>query len=274
MPFDVSLSAEHSPDSPHDGNNISFSVLSHALQEGYGISPGFADFLVLGSYILLRQSVLKPLEHLHDVDRHNYIEHDASIVHDDDLNGSELAPIRVDPGLLHKFFKKAYTPPEERSSEDSDVITIEDIAHARVAREADGNAPPDAVHAEIARGEFAMVLNIFGKGSAKTLDAKDLEAWLTENRFPAHWTPTHQETLKDTLSENKKIRELMKAYQGEGPHKILTVIAKSDAAHQMRGVFKAIGKLLPKVENGAQPHGDGGAEVQASRKGMSEATKL
>ncbi|KAF8592468.1 Cloroperoxidase, partial [Ramaria rubella] len=199
---------------PHDGRNISFSVLSRALQAGYGISPAFAQFLVLGGYILLRRNVLNPLD-LHEIGLHNRIEHNASVVHADDVNGSKLAPTHVDPVLLHKFLTKAYSPPSLRSSEGDRVVTIQDIAYTRTAREIEAIVPPDAIHAEIARGEFAMVLDIFGRDPEKTLSGKDLGMWLNENRFPPGWAPAHQEGLLDTISESKKMRTLMDAYRGE-----------------------------------------------------------
>ena len=262
-------------ESPHDGKKITFPVLSHALQAGYGISPMFADFLVLGSYILLRRSVLKPLD-LHEIDEHNRIEHNASVVHDD-ADGSKLAPEHVDPSLLHKFLNKAYSSPRSRSAEGNDVITIEDIARTRIAREAACSAPPDALHAEIARGEFAMVLNIFGEGPAKTLNTKDLEVWLNENRFPDHWTPTHQEKLMDTIAENKKMRDLMEAYRGEEPHHIFTTIGKmlSDESNEGKRLFTAFGKtmehLLENFKTTGSSHDDGASsEVQAEGQQMTK----
>jgi Peroxidase, family 2 len=216
----------------------------------------FADFLVLGGYILLRRSALAPLD-LHEIDKHNGIEHNASVTHDDDVNGSKFAPTQVNPGLLHKFIRKAYSGPSLCSSEDSSTITVADIAHTRVAREAESAAPPDAIHAEIARGEFAMVLNIFGEGPAKQLNAKDAEVWLKENRFPAHWTPTHQEHLWDTVAESKKMRELMQMYRGEEPHESLSSIEKHGGA-EVKGIFMAMGKsmggLLAKFDQVTHSH--------------------
>lgn len=195
--------------------------------------------------MLLRRSVFASLD-LHEIGRHNRIEHNASVVHDDDTNGAKLAPTQVDPQLLHKFLSKAYSPPSLRSSEGSGMITVEDIAHTRVAREADVSAPPDALHAEIARGEFAMVLNIFGKGPAKMLDAEDLEHWLNENRFPPHWTPTHQEGLFDTVAESGKMRKLMETYRGEEPHEILSTIRTMlcNESNEVKRLFTAIGKSM------------------------------
>ncbi|KAF8520063.1 Chloroperoxidase [Gautieria morchelliformis] len=255
---------------PHDGKNIKFSTLSGALQAGYGISPMFADFLVLGGYILLRRSVLTPLD-LHDINQHNGIEHNASVAHDDDVDGSKFAPTQVNPALLHKFIRKAYSGPSLRSSEDTSAITVEDIAHTRVAREAQSAAPPDAIHAEIARGEFAMVLNIFGRGPAKQLNPKDVEVWLKDNRFPPHWTPTHQEHLWDTVNESKKMRELMQAYRGEEPHESLSSIEKH-GGDEVKGIFtamrKSLGGLLEKVDHSRASPRVPEAEEQAKKSNL------
>jgi len=231
----------HEDSSPRDGKHIHFKVLSHALQAGYGISPLFADFLVLGGYILLRRSAFKSLDLL-DIGHHNRIEHNASIAHDDDDNGAKDAPTKVNPELLHKFITKAYSPESLLSKEKGDVITIEDIAHARVARE-EVSAPVDPLHAEIARGEFAMVLDIFGKGSMKTLNAEELQAWLNENRFPPGWTPTHTERIFDTMSESKKMRKLMMNYSGEAPHGLFSQLEKL-VGSQGHGVITALWRVI------------------------------
>ena len=165
---------------------------------------------MLGSYLLLKQDPLRSLD-LREIARRGGIEHSASIVHDD-CGDATIAPAQVNLDLLHKFLNKAYSPPDSHRL-DHDTITVDDIAHTRVAREA-VSAPIDALHAEIARGEFAMVLNIFGKGSEKTLSKQEMDIWLNENRFPDGWTPTHSETLANTRAESTKVRELMQAYRG------------------------------------------------------------
>ena len=210
---------------------------------------------------------MTPLD-LHEVDRHNCIEHNASVVHDDDTDGSKLAPTQVDPDLLHKLLSKAYSPPSLRSSESSSTITIEDIAQTRVSREAAVDTPPDALHAEIARGEFAMVLNIFGTGPLKTLNAEELEHWLYENRFPAHWSPTHQENLLDTIAESRKMRKLMEAYRGGAPHESLSMIDKmlANESSGVKELFTTIGKsmksLVGKFEKTMHSRGAGLREAQ------------
>ncbi|KIJ56587.1 hypothetical protein M422DRAFT_197585 [Sphaerobolus stellatus SS14] len=226
---------------PHDGKNLSFSVLSHALQKGYGVSALFADFLVLGGFILLRRSVLSKLD-LDLINHHNRIEHNASIVHDDDDNGAKDAPTKVDPILLHKFVTKAYSPQSLINSEGKNVITIEDIAQTRVAREAD-SSPVDPLHAEIARGEFAMVLDIFGKGQMKTLDADEIQTWLKENRFPDGWAPSHTEHLLDTIRESKKMRALMQQYRGEEPKNLFVQLEQLVAGHG-HGVITALWRVI------------------------------
>lgn len=203
---------------PRDGKNISFKVLSHALQAGYGISSFFANFLVLGSYILLHQSPRTPIN-LRDVGKHGGIEHNASLVHDDDIDGSFDAPAQVNPDLLEKLISKSYTPPSLVSHEKDDSIYLDDIAWARVHREKDSSEaagkPVDPLHAEIARGEMAMVFNIFGKGKEKKLNAHDFRVWLDENRFPPGWSPSHTEHLVDTMFESKKIRTQMQKIRND-----------------------------------------------------------
>ena len=186
------------PCRPHDGKQLTAPILIHALQEGYGLSTPLARFLVYGGILLLGQSGAFDLK---DLARHNRIEHDASLVHDDTKGRDEYAPTSPDSTLVKNLLLQA---------EDGRVLTAEDIARARVQRES--QCPVlNGLHSEIARGEMAIALDIFGQGMADHhgVPLGMLREWLAEERLPEGWKPTHTQGLLQTIRTAREIRNLM-----------------------------------------------------------------
>ncbi|KAH9177618.1 Cloroperoxidase [Lactarius sanguifluus] len=169
---------------PHDGKQLTAPILIHALQEGYGLSTPLAHLLVHGGIFLLGQIGAFGLN---DLARHNRIEHDASLVHDD------------------------------TKAEDGRVLTAEDIARARVERESQCPAL-SSLHAEVARGEMAIALGLFGQENADHQEGVPLEMlhqWLAEERLPEGWKPTHTQGLLQTIRTAREIRSLMDTFKKE-----------------------------------------------------------
>ncbi len=98
---------------------------------------------------------------LHDLARHNRTEHDASITHPNMPAGDEYAPTEQDPALFDAFVRDARPAP---GPSQKGVLSYgtEDIARVRARREAQPGTRIDAIHQEIARGESALVLGVFG----------------------------------------------------------------------------------------------------------------
>lgn len=65
--------------------------------------------------------------------RHNRIEHDASLVHDDTPKGTKYAPTRINPQLLQSLIDDVSLRVEE--SPDEVLVNANDLARARVRRE-------------------------------------------------------------------------------------------------------------------------------------------
>ncbi|ETW83610.1 hypothetical protein HETIRDRAFT_449299 [Heterobasidion irregulare TC 32-1] len=149
---------------PRDGRNIHASQLISALREGLHLSLPLSLFLTFGSYLLLGQ-----FRHLSlaDLARHGAIEHDVSLAHTDAHASAEYAPCRIDKKALAALL---------RDSADGRVLTARDVAHARVRRESRLRVPLDHVHAEIARGEMALVLGVFGQRAGAGGGAAETEA--------------------------------------------------------------------------------------------------
>jgi hypothetical protein len=186
------------PCRPHDGKQLTAPILIHALEEGYGLSTALARFLVYGGILLLGQGGAFDLK---DLARHNRIEHDASLVHDDTKGRDEYAPTTPDLSLVKNLLLQA---------EDGHVLTAEDIARARVQRES--QCPVlNGLHSEIAKGEMAVALDVFGqgKGDHQGVPLGMLREWLAEERLPEGWKPTHTQGLLQTIRTAREIRNMM-----------------------------------------------------------------
>jgi Peroxidase, family 2 len=186
---------------PRDGKQLTAQTLIHALQQGYGLSTPLAYILSYGGVGLLGQLGAFGLD---DLARHNRIEHDASLVHDDTPNRDEYAPILPDSSLVKQFLNTA---------EDGQFMTLEDIAKARVLREAQSR-PLDNLHAEIARGEMAIVAGLFDSRN-RGIPVELLRTWVTEERLPVGWHPTHTQGLFQTMRASWQISSQMKAIRQE-----------------------------------------------------------
>ncbi|KZT19754.1 Cloroperoxidase [Neolentinus lepideus HHB14362 ss-1] len=226
---------------PRDGKNITPSHLVHALKSAYGATTPLAWVLTYGGYFLLRnppppaslpslspsslslslsslshlahvakslptlRKVLAPLD-LSDLALHNHIEHDASLAHSNAPPHSLYAPVSTNHTLLDQLF--AFATP-------NDTFTLSSIARARVLREYQSNHSIDPFHAEVARGEVALVLGIFGSALTDTgninagIDMPLFRTWFADNRLPAGWAPKHAQTLLGTVEISKAIRGVM-----------------------------------------------------------------
>jgi len=183
--------------------------LVRALKEGYNISTVLANILSIGGAIILGQ--WKSIS-LADLARHNMIEHDASLIHKDDVNGDEYASTKVDKTLLQHICAAGGKVIPGR-------MTLEDATRIRVKRESECRKL-DGLHAEIARGEIAIAIGILGgKDAAETgVDIGVLRDWMKNERLPADWKPDHTQGLYQTYKMAKFMRERMAELKAEQPH--------------------------------------------------------
>lgn len=193
------------PHRPRDGKQLGASIITRALEEGYGLSSVLAHILVIGGIALLGQVGSFGLD---DLARHNRIEHDASLVHDDAQPRDEYAPLAPDSTLVKQFLEQA---------KDGHFLTIEDVARARVWRES--QCPVlNHLHAEIARGEMAIAFGLFSQPDSdkQEIPVDMLRVWLSEERLPDGWKPTHTQGLLETIRTSRKIYNEMKKIEDEG----------------------------------------------------------
>jgi Peroxidase, family 2 len=140
---------------------------------------------------------------LHDFARHGLIEHDASVVHKDVEKGRAFAPTRCDTALLDDLLNGS-------------SLTLDQVARKRVLLEKD--APVGPVYQEIARGEWALTLDIFGRESGGEIRPEIMRIWLKENRFIEGWKPSHQQGLVDTICKSREIRQKMNEFRKDCEH--------------------------------------------------------
>lgn len=185
---------------PRNGRKIHSWQLIHALRDGYNLSLPLACFLTWGGYLLLKQFGAISLS---DIARHGCIEHNASLAHDDTPKDAEYAPCKVDEVYLDMLMQ---------DSRDGVMLTVHDIAEARVRREIQSGKDLDRVHAEVARGEMALVLGIFDKqaGGKEEVSREMIKEWWQYERFPEGWAPRRQQGLLHTIRTAGEIRAEMK----------------------------------------------------------------
>src|SRR5260370_36337862 len=133
-----------------DGKQLNGTIITRALEEGYGLSGVLANVLLTWGIALLAQLGSFGLN---DLARHNRIEHNASLVHDDTKDRDEYAPISPNPTLVKQFLEQV---------KDGQFVTVEDVAMERVWRES--QCPGlHQFQAEIARGEMAIPLGLLSQ---------------------------------------------------------------------------------------------------------------
>jgi hypothetical protein len=179
------------------------SDIAKALIAGYNLTWLFAWFLTIGGFFLIRQWGKLCLS---DLARHNCVEHDASLVHHNAADEADYAPCHIDDQLVHALCSHAKTP------RDGDLaLNAEDLARVRVHREK-VSPPLDTMHAEIARGEMAIALGLFGglNGAQDGIPVEWLREWIKDERIPRGWKSTHRQGFLVTIRASGVIRAAMK----------------------------------------------------------------
>ena len=203
--------------SARDGKNISAMDVVRGLMSCYGLSTPCAMFLSFVGFLILRKF---GRINLYEIGRHNAIEHDASLVHHDTPEGEAFAPIEIDQSLVDALVSdvKPSLPEIAASSNPTAkfLMNYEDVARARVRREGQCR-PVDSVHAEIARGEMAIILGVWEvKTENKVGVPVDyMKRWIGEERLPDEWKPDHSQGLLDVIKRSSDLRLAMERMKKE-----------------------------------------------------------
>ena len=203
--------------SARNGKDLSAMDIVRGLKACYGLSTICAMFL---SYVGFLSLWKFERISLHDIGKHNAVEHDASLVHHDTPEGQSYAPIEIDHSMVDALVSdvKPSLAEIDKSPDPTAkfLMNYEDVARARVRREAECK-PLDAVHAEIARGEMAIILGVW---EVKTEDKAGIpmdyfKQWIAEERLPDGWKPDHSQGLLNVISRSSQIRGAMKQMRKE-----------------------------------------------------------
>lgn len=208
--------------SPHNGLNIPFFQLIHALRSVYRLSYPLAYLLTIAGFLLCGHlegaglSTRLKLD-LHDLARHNRIEHNGSLGHADATPGDKYAPSVPDRKLIAQLLEGAYQPPLTASIQSGRVrqpvkveprtmLNFDDIAHARYIRDSQMDKKLDPLHAEIARGEAALLMETFSDSNGD-IPREWVKRWFEEERLPDGWVgPREQIGLFRTASIGKRVK--------------------------------------------------------------------
>ncbi|KAF7977958.1 hypothetical protein HWV62_11780 [Athelia sp. TMB] len=190
-----------------DGRNIRFVDLNHvgapssvrpksssdlaivqAMRATYNFAPTYTFFLPNYAATMMHKSYSKGTFDLHEMDKHNEIEHDASLVRED--AHFEPDQSKVAKTLVEDLLTRASGPRGE--------LTAKDIAAAMSQRIVDckaenPNFETNVLHRLFGAGNASMMLSLFG-GSIP-----DLRALLLEERFLDGWLPTNRSRFGLTL---------------------------------------------------------------------------
>lgn len=149
---------------------------------------------------------------LYEIGKHGVVEHDASLVHHDTPKGQEYAPIEIDPALVEELDKDAQTTVEvevDGVKQTQRLLSTADVGRARVRRE---KLSPrlDKTHAEIARGEMAIILAVWEKkvGDKAGAPIEWMKRWLSKEQLPDGWKPERPIGLSDTRQRAKEIQKV------------------------------------------------------------------
>lgn len=194
--------------SAHDGQDVSFFTCIHALCEVYALSTIFAFLLTIVAFIwcghvrpsrnantfITRVLTTRLRLSLHDLAKHNRIEHDGSLGHADAQPGEEFAPVVPDEHRLNELLGTASTSVDVSRHAYSDVpntnmtekidntgtglvpaLTFTDFCLVRLQRDRALHRPFNKAHNVIALGEVSLALLTFGLPYASsTSDLSDI----------------------------------------------------------------------------------------------------
>lgn len=167
------------------------------MQRVYNFTKPLAYLLALSGVFLCGDGRTVDLDHLA---RHNVIEHDASLSRQDTQPPNDYSPIPADPSLVDQLMRVS----------PKTFLVLEDLAVARVIRESQAvGGPLSSLHAEIARAESGLILQVFG-GDNTQVDKGVLRAWLMDGRLPGYWkSPKRKIGICTTSFVGRRIADAM-----------------------------------------------------------------
>ncbi|KDQ21598.1 hypothetical protein BOTBODRAFT_26034 [Botryobasidium botryosum FD-172 SS1] len=186
---------------PRDGKNLDLATLVKAQHDVFNFSVELATSIATAGLMLCGSNGTL---NLNDLDAHNVIEHDASLTRADAATGDDhtIVPWIVEEVLSY--------------SSDGEVMTLDDFARARVAREAH---LPDArlngtSYVVAASTESVFSHHAFLDESGRGARVEDLRTWYLEERLPYDWAPpAHELGLEEVTKAAADFAKLVDTYR-------------------------------------------------------------
>ncbi|KDQ21599.1 hypothetical protein BOTBODRAFT_26035 [Botryobasidium botryosum FD-172 SS1] len=185
---------------PRDGKNLDLAMLVKAQHEVFNLAVDLATGIAtLGLALCGTDGVLN----LDDLDAHEKMEHDSSLTRADASTGDDHT---INPEIVHQVLS---------FSSDGVVMTWDDFARARAAREASlfgGRLNLSNKTAAAAEAVFSHNLFLDASGRGARLDF--LRTWYLEERLPDGWVaPIQEQSLERTQTEAATFIALVDTYR-------------------------------------------------------------
>ncbi|KAF9453351.1 putative chloroperoxidase [Macrolepiota fuliginosa MF-IS2] len=179
---------------PRDGKNIQFKEMGRVIRTTYNFSATFCYFVPHYAAEMLGKDYGKDTIDLQEIDLHNGIEHDASLVRED----AALSPDQSKPHV--KYITELLASASGKDENGNAVLTAQDLSKFSAKRRAD---------ARELNKDFTLDFfhKVFGSTNASTMlvafggRVKDLETWLLEERFPDGWETKIKSRLGMTFAK-------------------------------------------------------------------------
>ncbi|KAG5652648.1 hypothetical protein H0H81_004204 [Sphagnurus paluster] len=189
---------------PRDGKNISFKELNHTIRTTYNFAPSFCFFVPNFAANMLKKKYGKDRFDLAELDLHNGIEHDASLLRRDLYFEPNQATIHV------PYVKELLESATGKDADGNALLTIPDLSLISSKRRAEARAE----NPEFSLSKFHKM---FGSSNSSTLltifggRVRDLETVLLEERLPEAWESRIREPYGLTLMTfNKTVLKVEK----------------------------------------------------------------
>ncbi|KAI0717873.1 chloroperoxidase-like protein [Cerioporus squamosus] len=175
---------------PHSGKNIKFKEVSAAIRQTYNFGPTFCFFVPNYAANMLNRSYWTDSFDLADLDVHNCIEHDGSLVRVDAVEDPDQSKISVP--LVERVLRAGTGPNGDLTPADLSRL----LGQRRVeAKKANPTFSQASIHRFFGSSNASTLLTVFGG------KLKDIRTLLTEERLPDNWEPRVRHQMGLTMMQ-------------------------------------------------------------------------
>ncbi|KIY71349.1 Cloroperoxidase [Cylindrobasidium torrendii FP15055 ss-10] len=165
---------------PHDGKAITFTELSRVIETTYNFAPSFCRLVPLFAADMLGKSYTKDTFDLAELDKHNGIEHDASLTRKDSYH----VPDQSEPYV--PYIEELLSYASGTAEDGSELLMPDDISRFAAKRRLEApkenpNFSLEFIHKFFGSSNASTMVTIFGGRIS------DLEIMLLEERIPDGW---------------------------------------------------------------------------------------